>query len=115
MAVPKGFFPQQDPGRLTGGIQAEQDISFQAMQEKLKQFVAAVQSDPDVTNLVAFCGGNGGTNSGRMFASLTDSDSRTLTIDEIIAWRDYSASEKRAVLAELPERRTTTDQTGSSS
>ncbi len=85
MAVPKGFFPQQDPGRLTGGIQAEQDISFQAMQEKLKQFVAAVQSDPDVTNLVAFCGGNGGTNSGRMFASLTDSDSRTLTIDEIIA------------------------------
>jgi multidrug efflux pump len=82
--VPKGFFPQQDTGRLMGGIQAEQDISFQSMRDKLKQFVAAVQADPAVTNFVAFCGGNGGTNSGRMFVALVDNDKRDLTIDQII-------------------------------
>jgi multidrug efflux pump len=85
MIVPKGFFPQQDTGRLTGGIQAEQDISFQAMRDKLKQFVAVVQADPAVTNLVAFCGGKGGTNSGRMFASLSDIDQRRMGVDEVIA------------------------------
>ena len=85
MLVPKGFFPQQDTGRLTGGIQAEQDISFQAMRDKLKQFVAVVQTDPAVTNLVAFCGGKGGTNSGRMFASLSDLDQRKMGVDEVIA------------------------------
>ncbi|MFI5348520.1 MAG: multidrug efflux RND transporter permease subunit [Elusimicrobiota bacterium] len=84
VVVPKGFFPQQDTGRLTGGIQASQDISFQAMKEKLKQFVAAVGADPAVTNYVAFCGGNGGTNSGRMFVSLVDNDKRDMTIDQII-------------------------------
>ena len=85
MFVPKGFFPQQDTGRLTGGIQAEQDISFQAMRDKLKQFVAVVSADPAVTNLVAFCGGKGGTNSGRMFASLSDLDQRKMGVDEVIA------------------------------
>jgi len=85
MAVPKGFFPQQDTGRLTGGIQAEQDISFQAMRDKLKEFVTIVQSDPAITQLVAFCGGRGGTNSGRMFASLSDLDQRKMSVDEVIA------------------------------
>ncbi len=85
MIVPKGFFPQQDTGRLTGGIQAEQDISFQAMKEKLKQFVAVVQADPAITNYVAFCGGNGGTNTGRMFASLSDLDQRKIGVDAVIA------------------------------
>src|SRR5206468_3028802 len=46
--VPKGFFPQQDSGRLTGTIQADQDTSFQAMQKKLAQFVDTVMRDPDV-------------------------------------------------------------------
>jgi len=85
MIVPKGFFPQQDTGRIMGGIQAEQDISFQAMRDKLKRFVAVVQADPDITNLVAFSGGGGGTNTGRMFGGITDVDKRSLTIDEIIA------------------------------
>jgi multidrug efflux pump len=82
--VPKGFFPQQDTGRVMGGIQAEQDISFQSMRQKLNQFVAVVQADPAIVKYVAFCGGNGGTNSGRMFASLVDNDKRDMSIDEII-------------------------------
>ncbi|HEX4048544.1 MAG TPA: efflux RND transporter permease subunit, partial [Elusimicrobiota bacterium] len=85
MIVPKGFFPQQDTGRLMGGIQAEQDISFQAMREKLMQFVAVVKADPAVTTFVAFCGGSGGTNTGRMFVSLSDIDKRKIGVDGVIA------------------------------
>jgi multidrug efflux pump len=74
VVVPKGFFPQQDAGRLTGSIQAEQDISFPAMREKMSEFVNVVMADPAVANVVAFTGGGGGggstTNTGRMFVAL---------------------------------------------
>ncbi|MFA5109839.1 MAG: multidrug efflux RND transporter permease subunit [Desulfobaccales bacterium] len=74
--IPKGFFPEQDNGRLTGIIRASQDISFQAMREKLKQVIAIIKTDPDVTDVVGFTGGVSGggagatTNTGRMFISL---------------------------------------------
>ena len=64
--VPKGFFPQQDTGRLIGSIQADQSISFQAMQEKLADFVDIVSKDPAVDTVVGFTGG-GQRNSGPMF------------------------------------------------
>jgi len=80
--VPKGFFPQQDSGRLTGTIQADQDTSFQAMQKKLSQFVLIVMRDPDVESANGFLGG-GTTNNGRMFVSLKLK--RKLTADQIIA------------------------------
>ena len=48
IVVPKGFFPQQDTGRLTGSIQADQSISFQLMREKLIQFVGIVRKDPAI-------------------------------------------------------------------
>ncbi len=82
--VPKGFFPQQDTGRLTGNIQADQDISFQAMRKKMDTFVKAVMSDPAVDNVVAFTGGSGGTNTGRMFVSLKDLKDRDLSADGVI-------------------------------
>jgi multidrug efflux pump len=82
--IPKGFFPQQDTGRLVGGIQAEQNISFQLMNEKLNAFVKIVMADPAVTNMVAFTGSTTGTNAGRMFVSLTDPDKRKETIDQVI-------------------------------
>jgi multidrug efflux pump len=83
--IPKGFFPQQDTGRMGGAIIAEQDISFQAMRQKLQAFVDAVMSDPAVANAVAFCGGSGGTNTGRMFVGLKDSDGKRPPIDGVIA------------------------------
>ena len=46
--IPKGFFPQQDTGRLTGGIQADQSISFQSMEKKLAQLMDIVERDPAV-------------------------------------------------------------------
>ena len=57
VVVPKGFFPQQDTGRLGGTIQAAQDISFQAMREKLVQVVDIIQRDPAVDKVGGFTGG----------------------------------------------------------
>jgi len=69
IAVPKGFFPQQDSGLLVGNIQADQSISFQAMSTKLDQFMDVVRSDPAVGNVNGFTGG-GQTNSGFVFVIL---------------------------------------------
>ena len=82
--IPKGFFPQQDAGRLTGTIQADQDTSFQAMQKKLAQFVDTVMRDPDVESANGFLGG-GTVNAGRMFISLKPRSERKSTADQIIA------------------------------
>jgi multidrug efflux pump len=68
--VPKGFFPQQDTGRLSGAVQAAQDISFQAMSGKMQQYVDIVMQDPAVDTAVGFAGGGGATNQGRFFVML---------------------------------------------
>jgi multidrug efflux pump len=73
--VPKGFFPTQDTGLMTGNIQADQAISFQAMSEKLKQIVLIIKQDPAIKNVVAFTGG-GGTNGGFVFISLVPYQTR---------------------------------------
>jgi multidrug efflux pump len=82
--VPKGFFPQQDTGRLTGSIQADQSISFQLMQQKLTQFVTIIKEDPAVETAVGFTGG-GQTNSGFMFVSLKPLGERLISADGVIA------------------------------
>ena len=84
--VPKGFFPQQDTGRLIGNIQADQSTSFQSLRQKLAQFVNVVKSDPDVDTVVGLTGGNQGTsNTGRMFIALKPFGERTATTDEVMA------------------------------
>jgi len=82
--IPKGFFPQQDTGRLIGFIQADQSISFQAMQPKLARFVAIVRADPAVENVVAFTGG-AQRNTGQMFVQLKPLAERKEAADKIIA------------------------------
>jgi multidrug efflux pump len=57
IAAPKGFFPQQDSGQLSGGLSADQSISFQAMQGKLRQLVDILRRDPAVDTVVGFTGG----------------------------------------------------------
>ena len=88
IVIPKGFFPQQDTGRLVGGIQADQAISFQSMAGKLRQFVGIVQADPAVDTVVGFTGGGsqggGQVNSGFMFASLKAKADRKLSADQVI-------------------------------
>jgi multidrug efflux pump len=81
--VPKGFFPQQDTGRMIGGLQADQSISFQLMRQKLRQFIAIVQADPAVQSVVGFTGGFQ-TNSGFVFVSLKPLAQRKLSVDQVI-------------------------------
>ena len=82
--VPKAFFPQQDTGRMVGSIQADQGISFQAMRQKLADFIEIVKSDPAVENVVGFTGG-GQRNSGFMFLSLKPLKERRISADQVVA------------------------------
>jgi hydrophobe/amphiphile efflux-1 (HAE1) family protein len=68
--VPKGFFPEQDTGRIGGQVQGQQDVSFPEMKKKVLALAAIVGSDPAVQDVTAFAGGRGNTNSGFMFMSL---------------------------------------------
>ncbi len=85
--VPKGFFPQQDTGRLTGSLQADQDTSFKSMARLLEMFAAAISEDPAVSGVTASIGGGGmggATNSGRMFVSLKPLHERKLPADKVM-------------------------------
>jgi multidrug efflux pump len=85
MLVPKGFIPQEDTGRLMGGIQADQSISFQAMRQKLIQLMDIVRQDPAVQSVAGFTGG-GQTNGGFMFVSLKPASERHgMDIDSVVA------------------------------
>jgi multidrug efflux pump len=83
--VPKGFFPQQDTGRLTGQILADQNTSFQAMNQRLQTFVEIMMNDPGVSYVQAYAGGGSVTNQARMFVTLKDPDERKLSADAIVA------------------------------
>ncbi len=82
--VPKGFFPQQDTGRVMGSVQAAQDISFTAMKGKMSQFVNIVMKDPAVSTIVGFAGGNTTYNTGRMFIMLKPLSERKISADQVI-------------------------------
>jgi multidrug efflux pump subunit AcrB len=90
MIVPKGFFPQQDTGRLGGRTRAAQDISFPAMAEKQKQLAQMVLNDPSVATVTAFVGGGGpgggGTNVGNMFIALKPVSERPgkISADQVV-------------------------------
>jgi multidrug efflux pump len=87
MIVPKGFFPQQDTGRIIGAIQADQAISFQLMQQKLQEFITIIRRDPAVQTVVGFTGGGsagGQTNGGFIFMSLKPSSKRQISADRVI-------------------------------
>jgi len=85
--VPKGFFPQQDNGRMMGSILADQDTSFEAMNGILLRMIDIVKADPAVDNVLGFTGGGGGTttNTARMFIALKPLNQRKITADRIIA------------------------------
>jgi multidrug efflux pump len=82
--VSTGFFPQQDTGRLTGNIQADQSTSFQAMNLRLQELNKIVQKDPAVLSVVGFTGGSA-TNTARVFISLKPLNVRKISADQVIA------------------------------
>jgi multidrug efflux pump len=83
--VPKGFFPIQDTGRLSGTIQADQSISSQAMQKKLADFVDTLRRDSEIETVIGFTGGQRDRNSGLMFATLKPLEERKLTVNQLMA------------------------------
>ena len=83
IVVPKGFFPQQDTGRINGSIVADQDTSFQAMRAKLTALMDAVRQDPAVESSTGFVGGT--VNTGRVFVGLKAKGERDATADQVIA------------------------------
>jgi multidrug efflux pump len=82
--VPKGFFPQQDAGRMIGSLQADQASSFQSVKLKLSEFVKILKSDPAVENVIGFTGG-GQRNGGFLFVVLKPLNERNISIDRVIA------------------------------
>jgi multidrug efflux pump len=82
--IPKGFFPQQDTGRIAGNIQADQSISFQAMRQKLADFVEIIRADPAVDTVGGFTGGSQ-RNTGSIFITLKPLSQRKESAEQIVA------------------------------
>jgi len=83
--VPKGFFPQQDTGRMVGMIMGDQDVSFLDMLGKTNAFIRIVQKDPAVQNVIASVGGGSAQNQARIFATLKPLAQRKISVDQVIA------------------------------
>ena len=83
--VNKGFFPQQDTGRIAGYIQADQDTSFVEMSRKMRAFTDIVITDPAIDTVTSFTGGGNGTSTARMFAQLKPIEVRKINSDQVIS------------------------------
>ena len=94
IVIPKGFFPQQDTGRMMGNVRADQDTSFQQMNRLLVRYASTISADENVDGVVAFVGG-GSSNTARMFVTLKPWGQRKLTVDEVNA-------KLRRQLAQIP-------------
>jgi multidrug efflux pump len=82
--IPKGFFPTQDTGAITGAVQGPQDSSFPAMDNSIRQLVGVIKSDPAVANVNAYTGGNGSSNTGFIYIALKPLNQRKISAAEII-------------------------------
>jgi multidrug efflux pump len=83
--IPKGFFPEQDVGRLVGAVLADQDTSYQAMNRRLVRLIKIILTEPDISNVLAFTGTNAATNTATMYISLKPLGQRKLSAQQVIA------------------------------
>jgi multidrug efflux pump len=83
--VNSGFFPQQDTGRINGAIQGDQDLSFAAMSQKMREFTDIMLKDPAVDTVTSFTGGSSGGSTARVFGQLKPLSERKISADEVIA------------------------------
>ncbi len=83
--IPKGFFPTEDTGSISGSVRGPQDSSFPAMNSSIQQIGAVVKSDPAVANVIAFTGGGGATNTGSLYVALKPLDERKVSAAQIIS------------------------------
>ena len=82
--IPKGFFPEEDTGSITGAVRGPQDSSFPAMDNSIRQIGAVIKKDPAVANVIAFSGGGGATNTGNLYIALKPLGERNASADQII-------------------------------
>ena len=88
--IPKGFFPQQDTGRLMGQVIADQQTSYQAMVGRLHEYIRIMGADPAIQVVVGFAGGSGpggggsAVNTARVFGALKPLEERGLSADGVI-------------------------------
>jgi len=83
--VPKGFFPQQDNGRIVANIMMDQASSFHSLEEKMTIFSNVLREDEAVENVVGFGGGSGGRGGSMMFVTLKPLEERKISVDEVVA------------------------------
>src|ERR1700687_4653370 len=83
--TPKGFFPQQDTGRINGSIIGDQDLSFPAMSKKMRIFTDIVAQDPAVDTVISFTGGGSGGSTAPLVSQLQPPRGRELCADQVIA------------------------------
>ncbi|HLM80718.1 MAG TPA: efflux RND transporter permease subunit, partial [Terriglobales bacterium] len=82
--IPKGFFPVEDTGAISGSVRGPQDSSFPAMDNSIRQIGAVIKNDPAVANVIAFTGGGGATNGGSLYIALKPLAERTASATQII-------------------------------
>jgi multidrug efflux pump len=82
--IPKGFFPVEDTGSITGSVRGPQDSSFPAMDNSIRQIGEVVKKDPAVANVIAFTGGSGATNTGSLYIALKPLADRKVSAAQII-------------------------------
>ncbi len=82
--IPKGFFPVEDTGAISGSVRGPQDASFPSMDNSIRQIGGVIKNDPAVANVIAFTGGGGATNTGSLFVALKPLNQRKVTAAQII-------------------------------
>ena len=82
--IPKGFFPTEDTGSITGSVRGPQDSSFAAMNDSIQQIGRVIKNDPAVENVIAFTGGGGATNNGSLYIALKPLAERKVSAAQII-------------------------------
>ena len=82
--IPKGFFPVEDTGAISGSVRGPQDSSFPAMDNSIRQIGAVIKNDPAVANVIAFTGGGGATNTGSLYVALKPLAERKVSAAQII-------------------------------
>jgi multidrug efflux pump len=82
--IPKGFFPTEDTGAISGSVRGPQDSSFPAMNNSIQQIAAVIKNDPAVANVISFTGGGGATNGGSLYIALKPLTARNVSAAQII-------------------------------
>jgi len=83
--IPKGFFPVEDTGAISGSVRGAQDASFPSMNNAIQQIAGVIKQDPAVANVISFAGGGGATNTGSLFIALKPLGERRSSASQIIS------------------------------